>query len=75
MLASVTTLENTCSDLGAVGNAPSAEIALSDIPSPCPLLFFSSESPPVTSHFAFSVFLPTIMNGASVSAPALRRLL
>ena len=49
-----------------------AEVALSDIPSPP---FLSSESPPVTSNFAFSVFLPTMMDGASVSPPALRRLL
>ena len=36
--ASVTPLQKACGDLGAVGNARKAEIALSDIPSP-PFLF------------------------------------
>ena len=75
--ASVTPLQKACGDLGAVGNARKAEIALSDIPSP-PFLFLGITArhiKPVTSNFAFSVFRPSMMNGASVSAPALRRLL
>jgi hypothetical protein len=73
--ARVTLLQDTCSDLGAVGATAKAEVALSDMPH---LPFFTSELPAaITSKLACTLPFPrdlgrraaSMMNGAS--APTL----